>query len=86
MFNPKIQNCGTSQESSNNAESASEPIDILVDSIIGFMEQSTAYLRSVGNLAFSLLSGTVQETTIDLILTVGSTSFFSCTTVTDSSS
>jgi DNA polymerase phi len=75
MFTPKSKNGKTSQKSSN-VESASEPIDILVDSVIGFLEQSTAYLRSVGNLAFSLLSGAVQETTIDLILTVGSMSSF----------
>ena len=49
----------------------SEPIDVLVDAIIGLLEQSTAYLRSVANQAFSLLSGAVQETAIDLILTVG---------------
>lgn len=47
-----------------------EPVDILVDTIIGFLEKSTAYLRTVGNQAFSLLSGSIQNTTIDLILAV----------------
>lgn len=51
-------------------ESTPEPIDMLVDLIIGFMEKSTAYLRTIGNQAFSLLSDTVKESTIDLILTV----------------
>jgi len=51
-------------------ESTPEPIDILVDLIIGFMEKSTAYLRTIGNQAFSLLSDAVKESTIDLILTV----------------
>ena len=47
-----------------------EPVDILVDTIIGFLEKSTAYLRTVGNQVFSLLSGSVENTTIDLILAV----------------
>ncbi|KAF5386843.1 hypothetical protein D9615_001886 [Tricholomella constricta] len=46
-----------------------EPVDIFVDTIIGFLEKSTAYLRTVGNQVFALLSGTVQESTIDLIVT-----------------
>ncbi|KAL0947063.1 hypothetical protein HGRIS_013204 [Hohenbuehelia grisea] len=45
-----------------------EPIDILVDIIIGFMEKSTAYLRAVANQAFALLSASVKESTVDLIL------------------
>ena len=47
-----------------------EPVDILVDTIIGFLEKSTAYIRTVGNQVFSLLSGSVKNTTIDLILAV----------------
>jgi DNA polymerase phi len=47
-----------------------EPVDILVDIIIGFLEKSTAYIRTVGNQVFSLLSGSVKNTTIDLILSV----------------
>ena len=47
-----------------------EPVDILVDTIIGFLEKSTAYLRTVGNQVFCLLSGSVKNTTIDLILAV----------------
>ena len=38
-------------------EATDEPVDILVDTIIGFLEKSTAYLRTVGNQVFSLLSG-----------------------------
>jgi DNA polymerase phi len=53
-----------------NTEAEPEPIDIFVDIIIGFMEKSTAYMRALGNQAFSLLSGSVQGTTIALILSV----------------
>lgn len=52
-----------------------EPVDILVDTIIGFLEKSTAYIRTVGNQVFSLLSGSVKNTTIDLILTVSQSHF-----------
>ncbi|KAG5647160.1 hypothetical protein DXG03_001115 [Asterophora parasitica] len=50
-------------------EAALEPVDVFVDTIIGFLEKSTAYMRTVGNQVFALLSGTVQESTIDLIVT-----------------
>jgi DNA polymerase phi len=53
-----------------NTETEPEAIDIFVDIIIGFMEKSTAYMRALGNQAFSLLSGSVQGTTIALILSV----------------
>lgn len=47
-----------------------EPVDVLVDTVIGFLEQATAYMRAVANQVFSLLSESVQESTIDLILAV----------------
>ncbi|KAJ3923602.1 DNA polymerase phi-domain-containing protein [Lentinula edodes] len=46
-----------------------EPIDAIVDTIIGFMEKSTAYMRTIGNQVFSLISGQVKSSTIDLVLT-----------------
>lgn len=51
-------------------ETMEEPVDVLVDTIIGFLEESTSYMRTVGNEVFSLLSGSVKESTIDLIVTV----------------
>ena len=47
-----------------------EPIDVLVDVIIGCLEKGTAFMRAVGNRSFSLLSGMVNYSTIDLILSV----------------
>ena len=49
---------------------ALEPVDVLVDNVIGFLEQATAYMRSVANQVFALLSGSVKESTISLILSV----------------
>ncbi len=47
-----------------------EPIDVLVDIIISYLEKGTAFMRAVGNQSFSLLSGLVKESTVSLILTV----------------
>jgi hypothetical protein len=52
-------------------DSESEPIDLLVDTIIGFLEKGTSFTRSIGNQSFALLSGLVRESTIDLIVMVG---------------
>lgn len=49
---------------------AIEPIDVLVDVIIGFLEKGTAFTRAAGNESFSLLSGLVKDSTINLILSV----------------
>ncbi|TFK72185.1 hypothetical protein BDN72DRAFT_792794 [Pluteus cervinus] len=49
-------------------EVAPEPVDVIVDTIIGFLEKSTAYLRTVGNQVFTLVSSRAVESTIDLIL------------------
>jgi DNA polymerase phi len=51
-----------------------ELVDVLIDTIIGYLEKSTAYKRAVGNQAFALLCDSVKETTIDLILAVRSLS------------
>ncbi|KZT74012.1 hypothetical protein DAEQUDRAFT_661194 [Daedalea quercina L-15889] len=51
-----------------NAVDTLEPVDVLVDNVIGFLEQATAYMRAVANQVFSLLSGSVKESTISLIL------------------
>ncbi|KAF9815443.1 hypothetical protein IEO21_04614 [Rhodonia placenta] len=60
----------STSNAADNAESqAAEPVDVLVDNVIGFLEQATSYMRAVANQVFSLLSGAVQESTIDLILT-----------------
>lgn len=47
-----------------------DPIDVLVDIIIGYLEKGTGFLRAVGNRSFSLLSAVVKESTVNLILTV----------------
>lgn len=49
---------------SNEAESAAggedgealEPVDILVDNVIGFLEEATAYMRAVANQVFTWLA------------------------------
>jgi len=48
------------------------PIDILADTLIGFLEKGTMFLRTIANQSFSLLSARLRRSTIELILTVGS--------------
>jgi DNA polymerase phi len=47
------------------------PLDILIDVIIGFLEESTAFMRNVANQVFTLLALAVDKPeSLDLILTV----------------
>ncbi|KAI0691182.1 DNA polymerase phi-domain-containing protein [Cytidiella melzeri] len=65
----KKQDTPVSASATDDAEdAATEPVDVLVDSIIGFLEQATAYMRAVANQVFSLLSESVRESTVELIL------------------
>ncbi|KAF6764792.1 DNA-directed DNA polymerase [Ephemerocybe angulata] len=45
-----------------------EPIDVLTDVIIGFLEASTSYMRTIANQAFGYLSALVKESTVDLLV------------------
>lgn len=47
-----------------------EPIDILVDVLIGFLEKSSSQLRALASQVFGVLSGEATESTIDLLLAV----------------
>jgi DNA polymerase phi len=47
------------------------PLDVLIDVIIGFLDESTAYMRTVANQAFAQLGGVIERReTLGLILTV----------------
>ena len=41
-----------------------------MDIVIGYLEKGTAFVRAVGNRSFTLLSGAIKESTVNLILTV----------------
>jgi DNA polymerase phi len=71
MFLGESKKRKNEQKSSKAHPSAlPEPVDVLVDTIIGYLEKSTAYKRAVGNQVFALLCDSVKDTTIDLILAV----------------
>lgn len=55
---------------SKKDEDEAIPIDVLTDEIIGLLEQSSHYWRTIGNRTFEMLSSLVQETTINLIISV----------------
>ncbi|KAI6036062.1 DNA polymerase phi-domain-containing protein [Pisolithus microcarpus] len=69
MFASKKSSKKKGQQSALPADDGPEPIDILVDLLIGYLENASAYTRSVANEAFSHVTGAAQESTIDLILT-----------------
>ncbi|KDQ06741.1 hypothetical protein BOTBODRAFT_121098 [Botryobasidium botryosum FD-172 SS1] len=50
-------------------EEAPEPIDLLMDILIGFMEKSTSFLKAVAAHVFALVTPEVKKSTIELILT-----------------
>ena len=66
----KRKNAVTKEAKAKN-EDEPLPIDILVDTIISFLERGTAFLRTVANQSFLLLSARLERSTIELILTVG---------------
>ena len=61
---------GQRDKGKGKAKELPAPVDVLVDTGIGFLEKGTAYLRAAANQAFALLSGAVAPSTIDLVLTV----------------
>ena len=78
MFPAETKKSKKSRKSAGADADAPEPVDVLVDTVIGFLEQATAYMRAVANQVFSLLTGVVRESTIDLILAVCSCPYRCC--------
>jgi hypothetical protein len=72
LFHPSTEkfNVLESPRDDGLQEPPPEPIDVFVDTIIGCLEKGTAFMRAVGIRSFSLLSGVVKDTTINLILSV----------------
>ncbi|KAG8686030.1 DNA-directed DNA polymerase, partial [Ceratobasidium sp. 395] len=56
----------TKPSSSDDGEHS--PIDLLVDAIVGMLEDPSGFSRTTATTAFGLLSGRVEESTMDLIL------------------
>lgn len=52
------------------SEDEPSPIDVILDVIIGFLENANAFTRSIANESFSRVTSAVQESTMDLILSV----------------
>ena len=51
---------------------AHKPIDLIVDGLIGYLESSTALMRTVSGQVFAALCSRVEKSTVDLLLQVGS--------------
>ena len=72
MFPVEVKKGKKSRKSVSTTEETDEPepIDVLVDTILGFLEKGTAYMRAVANHVFTILTGSVKESTVDLIVAV----------------
>ncbi|KAK7014985.1 DNA polymerase phi-domain-containing protein [Favolaschia claudopus] len=69
FFSTKKKGKKSQKAAEDSTDPPPEPIDIMVDTIIGFLEKSTSYMRNLGNQVFFLLSSSVQASTVDLVLT-----------------
>ncbi|KAH7340489.1 DNA polymerase phi-domain-containing protein [Rhizoctonia solani] len=59
---------GLSKQSKTAGDDEHSAIDLLTDVIIGMLEKSSAFGKAVAIQAFGLLSGRVENSTIDLVL------------------
>lgn len=66
----KKRKSAVKEETKPKDEDEPLPIDMLADTIIGFLEKGTQFLRTVANQSFSLLTTRLEKSTIELILTV----------------
>jgi hypothetical protein len=48
-----------------------KPIDLIVDSLIGYLEKSTTLMRTISGQVFTALCSKVEQSTVDLLLEVG---------------
>ncbi|KAI5124484.1 hypothetical protein M0805_003011 [Coniferiporia weirii] len=62
----KKKNTGDNKDDADDGDRT--PIDLIVDIIIGLLEQSTSFTRAVANQSFAMLSSLITDSTIDLIL------------------
>ena len=53
-----------------DAEGEPSATDVLVDIIIGLLEKSSAFTRVVATQAFAMLTSSINESTMDLIIAV----------------
>lgn len=51
-------------------DSHGDPVTILIDVVIQFLEKGTTFMRSVANRAFTLLSAFLKSSSMDLIIAV----------------
>ncbi|KAG8748741.1 hypothetical protein FRC10_000132 [Ceratobasidium sp. 414] len=53
---------------SSSDDDEHSPIDLLVDTIVGMLEASSGFSRTMATTAFGMLSGRAEKSTVDLIL------------------
>lgn len=58
------------EEPGENSDEDAQPIDLLVDDLIGYLEKSSAFMRVVANRVFKAICGEVEGSTVHLLLMV----------------
>ncbi|KAG8715114.1 DNA-directed DNA polymerase [Ceratobasidium sp. 394] len=64
----KLFNLSKKAKPSSPDDDEHSPIDLLVDTIVGMLEASSGFSRTMATTAFGKLSGRIEESTIDLVL------------------
>lgn len=67
---PKSSPSPKKKKKQTSDENEPSPIAALVDTLIGYLDKSTSFLRTVANQSFSFLTSLVDRESIDLILAV----------------
>jgi hypothetical protein len=57
-------------ESTEDVTQDEAPIDALIGAIIGSLELSSTYIRTMATASFALLSKAIRKSTVDLLLAV----------------
>ncbi|KAG9125256.1 DNA-directed DNA polymerase, partial [Ceratobasidium sp. 392] len=64
----KLFSLSKKAKTSSSGDDEHSPIDLLVDAIVGMLEASSGFSRTMATTAFGMLSGRAEESTVDLIL------------------
>lgn len=78
MFAPEKPKSKSKKKQVEGDEEELEPIDVLVNCMIGYLERGTAYTRAVATKAFEPLCAALQASTVKLILSVSEPQSFLC--------
>lgn len=67
-----VQSKGLSRKKNNeeNTEENHDPVDVIVDVLLGFLAKPSAFLHNMAEQAFKVFCGGITKSSLDLILDV----------------